>query len=271
METNTVNAAANPQLVNQLVDQVMQSGAETEAPREVEIVPPPKLTVDLPGGYITPTGEVIREATVRELTGKDEEAVARADTVGKALLTILSRGTVRIGDEPATDELLDQLLIADREAILLEIYKATFGPTVEMTAWFNGESKQVEIDLNEEIPIKTLADPVADREFLITHRNREFLVTLPTGVIQKEMLKNSDKTVAELGTLLLENTVLRIDGERVYRKDQVRDLGLSYRAKITTEISSRNPGPQFKPVTVTDPESGAEAVIPITLGGLFRL
>jgi len=271
MENNTINAAANPQLANQLIDQALNSGTENEPQHEVEITPPPKLTVDLPGGYITPAGEVIREATVRELTGKDEEAVARADTVGKALLTILSRGTVSIGQEPATEELLDQLLVADREALLLGIYKATFGSTVEMTAWFEGEAKLVEVDLEEEIPVKKLEDPIADREFTLTHRNREFVVTLPTGIVQKEMLRGSDKTVSELGTMLLENTVLRIDGERVYRKDQVRELGLSYRAKITSEISSRNPGPQFNPIKVTDPESGAEAVIPISLGGLFRL
>lgn len=271
METKTINAAANPQLANQLVNQAMQSGAETESPKEIKLVNPPKLTVDLPGGYITPTGEVVREATVRELTGKDEEAVSRAESVGKALLTILSRGTVSIGTEPATEELLDSLLVADRETLLLGIYKATFGSIIELTAWFSGEAKLVEVDLDEEIPIKKLDDPIADREFVVSHRNREFLVTLPTGIVQKDMLRNSDKTVSELGTMLLENTVIQIDGDRVYRKEQVRDLGLSYRAKITAELSSRNPGPQFAPIKVTDPESGVEAVIPISLGTLFRL
>lgn len=271
MGNETINAAANPDLANKLVEQAVSSAKEPEAPKNVEILYPPKLTVELPGGYITPTGELIREATVRELTGRDEEAISRADTVGKSLLAILSRGTVAIGEEPATESLLDQLLVADREAILLGIYKATFGPIAQLTAWFDGEPKPVEVNLDEEITIKKLDDPVADREFAVVHRNREFLVMLPTGIVQKEMFKNNDKSISELGTMLLENTVVSIDGERVYRKEQVRDLGLSYRAKITEEISKRNPGPQFAPISVTDPESGIEAVVPISLGTLFRL
>jgi hypothetical protein len=271
MDTKTINAAANPDLANQLVEQAVKSGAENEPPKEVKLEYPPKLTVDLPGGYVTPTGEVIREATVRELTGADEEAIARVNTVGKALLTILYRATVSVGEEPATEELLDQLLVADREALLLGIYKATFGPTYEVTAWFNGESKQVEVDLDEEIKIDYLNDPVSEREFEVVHRGKEFLVTLPMGIIQKEIFKNSEKTAAELGTFFLENCVLSIDGERVYRKEQVRNLGVSYRNRINDEITKRNPGPKFEPVRVTDPESGAEAVIPISLGTLFRL
>jgi hypothetical protein len=271
METNTINAAANPDLANELIDKALKSGKENETPKEVKITYPPKLTVELPGGYLSPSGELAREATVRELTGADEEAVARVDTVGKALLTILYRATVSIGDEPATEELLDQLLVADREAILLGIYKATFGSTYEVTAWFDGEAKQVDVDLDEEIEIKRLDDPVGDREFTVTHRGREFLLTLPMGIIQKEIFKNPDKTSAEMGTFFLENTVLSIDGERVYRREQVRDLGISYRNKINEEIAKRNPGPRFSPVRVTDPESGAEAVIPISLGTLFRL
>jgi hypothetical protein len=271
MDTKTINAATNPDLANKLVEQAVASAQETETPTPVEILYPPKLTVELPGGYITPTGELIREATVRELTGRDEEAISRADTVGKSLLLILQRGTVSIGEEPATEELLDQLLIADRESLLLGIYKATFGTTVEMTAWFDGTPKQVEIDLDEEIHTKMMNDPIGDREFTVTYRNREFLVTLPTGMLQKEMFKNSDKAVAELSTLLLENTIISIDGERVYKKSQVQDLGLAHRTKIISEISKRNAGPQFDPVKVTDPESGLEAVIPISLGTLFRL
>jgi len=271
MESNTISAAANPELVNELVEKAVHSGKENDQPKEVHIKFPTKVTVDLPGGYITPAGEVIREATVRELTGRDEEAISRVNTVGKALLTILSRGTVSVGNEPATEDLLDQLLVADREAILLGIYKATFGSTVEVTAWFNGESKLVEIDLDSDIEIKTLKDPVADREFTVTHRNKEFLVALPNGIVQKELFKNFDKTTAELGTLLLEHTVIKINGERVYRKEQVQDLGLTDRAKISKEITDKNPGPQFTSIKVTDPESGVEAVVPINLGTLFRL
>ena len=112
--TNTINAAANPALANDLLNKALnEKPAQENAP---QIVLPSDVTVNLPGGYITATGEVLSTAEVKELNGKDEEAISRATTLGKALVTILQRGTVKIGSEPATEQMLDQLLV-DRRSL----------------------------------------------------------------------------------------------------------------------------------------------------------
>jgi hypothetical protein len=263
----TISAAANPALANNLVKQALE---EKPQQKEVKIVPPSDNVVTLPGGYITDAGEVITEVEVRELNGNDEEAIARASNVGRALLTILQRGTVRIGDQKVDDKLLDQLLSGDRDTILLAIFKATFGHKTEVPVFIGGEAKQVEVDLDKDIKYKILTDPINDRVFTVKGRKHEFTVQLPTGVTQKELILNSDKSQAELTTLMLEGTVIKIDESPVVSKQQVRNLGLVDRKRIVDEINERIPGPQFDEITVTDPDTGSEVQVPVSFGTLFR-
>ena len=85
--TNTISAAVNPALANQLLNKAIN---ETPKERTPEIVSPSDTTVELPGGYINAAGEVIRTAEVRELNGKDEETISKTNNLGKAILTVLT-------------------------------------------------------------------------------------------------------------------------------------------------------------------------------------
>ena len=243
--TKTISAAANPAMANNLINQAM---AETPVQKEVNIVEPSDTLVTLPGGYITATGEVVTEAEVRELNGSDEEAISKASNIGKAILTILNRGTVKIGKEKATEQLLDQLLSGDRDMLLLSIFKATFGKTADLSAVCTGcnEFKSVTVDIDTDIKTKILADPINDRIFTVQGKNNVFTVQLPTGAAQKEMITNSDKTTAELNTIMLENCVLKIDNSPVLSKLQVQNLGLTDRRKLVEAINKRIIGPQFE-------------------------
>jgi hypothetical protein len=269
MENETLKASDNPQLANQLLNSV----AETEQPvEEAQIVPPSDTTVSLPGGYTTLAGEVYRTAEVRELNGKDEEAIARVGGSGKVFSTILSRGVVSVGDLPATEKILDDLLAGDRDALLIGIYKATFGNTAELGAYCQGckDIKTVALDMTEDIHMKVLADP-SDRRFTVKGRKNEYLVALPTGITQKELASNTDRTYAENLTLLLEQTVLEINGRPVVSKSQVQALGIVDRQLLTEAIAERNPGPQFQEIVVTCPDCESEVQVPISLGTLFRV
>jgi hypothetical protein len=267
--SNTINAAANPALANQLLSQALK-----EVPQEIapEIILPSDTAVNLPGGYITATGEIIRTAEVRELNGKDEEVISKSPNLGKALLTILSRGTVKIGTEPVDENILDQLLIGDRDALLLGILKTTFGSQVEIPAYCSGcaEYKTVQIDVDSDIKTKILTDPINDRVFTVKGKKNEFVVKLPNGVVQKKMIENTDKTSAELSTIILENTVTRIGDSPVYAVSQVQSLSITDRREIIDAINDRAPGPQFSDVTVNCPDCESEVTVPINLGTLFQ-
>lgn len=269
--TNTISAAANPALANNLVKKAMQE--DTLSVIQPEIVPPSDNIVELPGGYITVTGEVVRIAEVRELTGKDEEAIGRATSMSKALLTVLQRCVVRIGDEKATEKMLDGLLSGDRDALLLGILKLTFGSTPKVMCFCGGcqEAKEVLVDINADIKTKILTNPIEDRVFLVKGKAGEFTVQLPTGITQKEMLNNADKNPAELTTLLLKNTVIKIGESPVYSPMQIQNLSLVDRRAIVDAINERIPGPQFEALTTVCPDCESEVTVPVSLDSLFRL
>ena len=265
--SKTISAAANPALANKMLSDVVD---EKPQQKEVKITSPSNNVVTLPGGFITATGEVLDEAEVRELTGADEEAISKAPNVGRALLTILQRGTVRIGEERADEKVLDNLLSADRDVLLLAIFKATFGNKAVVPVFIEGEMKEVEVDLDNDIQIKNLEDKINDRVFSVKGRKGSFTVQLPTGKTHREMIKNSDKSAAELTTIMLEGTVLEINGAPVLSKSQVQNLGIQDRKVIIDEINNRLPGPKFDDVFVTDPDTGKEVRVPVNFGTLFR-
>lgn len=267
--TNTISAAANPALANDLIQKALQEETPSYEP---QINAPSDTTVELPGGYITPAGEVIRTAEVRELTGKDEEAISKTNSMGKALLTVLQRGTVKIGDIKADEKVLDELLAGDRDALLLGIIKATFGTEAEIPSYCSGcqEVKTVSVNLDTDIKTKTLANPIDDRLFTVEGKRGDILVQLPNGKVQKELISNSDKTSAELNTIVLEKTVLRIGDKDVISKSQVQNLGVADRRKITEEMNKRAAGPQFEDLTIACPDCESEVTVPVNLGTLFR-
>lgn len=270
MAEQTLNAADNPNLANNLITQAMTAEATTT--EKAVVTPPSDNLVTLPGGYITATGEVLKTAEVRELTGRDEETIARNGNFGRSFSTILSCGVVKIGENKATEAALNELLSGDRDALMLGIYKATFGPTANILSYCQScdAPREVEITIDEDIKVKSLADAVADRSFTVKGRNNEYLVTLPNGAVQKELTSNLDKSMAELTSILLQGTVMEVDGKPVLSKQQVLNFGITDRKAIATAISERNPGPQFEDVVIECPDCGGKVVVPVNLGTLFR-
>lgn len=270
MAEQSVNAGKNPTLANAKVNEVLSEPEKKIQP--AVITAPSDTLVNLPAGFLSPSGEVIRTAEVRELNGKDEEAISRVTGWFRVMGTILSRAVVKIGDLPVDDAMLDRLVIGDRDALLLGVYKATFGPTAVLNSVCGGcgDYKEVEVVIDRDIETKVLVDPVQDRTFTVNGAGHEYLLTLPTGVVQRELGNNSDRTNAELTTLMLEQCVVEIDGSPVLGKSQVQALGLADRRKLANEIAKRAPGPQFETAEVDCPDCGGKVAVPINLGTLFR-
>lgn len=270
MANNTINAAKNPSLANDLINQAM---ATQEVKKEPALVTPPSDNlVHLPGGFITDAGEVIKTAEVRELTGRDEELISRSTNSGRTFSAILACGAVKVGDIPVTEKVLDELLSGDRDAIMVGIYKATFGQLNKSSSFCRGcgEMKDIEVDVDTDIETKVLSDPILDRVFTVQGKENEYRVTLPTGAVQKELGQNLDKSLPELTTILLYGTVVEINGRPILSKNQIQSLGMTDRRLLSEEIAKRNPGPKFTDISVTCPECGGEVVVPINLGTLFR-
>jgi hypothetical protein len=273
--STTINAAENPAMANKLLDEVNKLVTQEVVGAIPEVVLPslPETEVKLPAGFIDPfEGVMYTTAEVRELTGADEEAIVKISDPGKALLAILERATVSIGGQPATKDMLGNLLAGDREALLLAIRKATFGAEVEVSTVCDKcpELQSFKIDLDTDVETKELEDPINDRSFTVDLKAGLAKVKLPTGDVQTKLINATDKNSAELDTLLLTSCVTEIADQPVLSSIRIRNLGINDRRTLLEEIAKRNPGPQLSEIKKACKNCGQEVSLPLTLAELFR-
>jgi len=280
-----VSAIENPELAQELVRKAIsdddrgmgeqlaeQSSINTIA--EDDVVAPPSGHVDLLAGiYNSFTGELIDTAEVRELTGADEEAISKITDYGRSLLTILQRGTVKIGEEKATKELLDKMLSGDRDYLVLKIRIATFGSTIELSGTCPecDAQQDITVDLEKDVPVTKLEDPTSNRTMEVDCRIGKVLVEYPNGVVQRKLIESKDKTAAELDTLLLSQCVVQINDNPMVTEAQVRALGIQDRRTLLKVLSDKNPGPELDKIVKTCTACGQEVPTPLNLADIFRL
>ncbi|CAB4129464.1 hypothetical protein UFOVP115_22 [uncultured Caudovirales phage] len=265
MDNNTTN---DPATIAQLAEEIGKPKVE------IKTVAPSNSDVILPGGFIAKDGSLIKFAEVRELNGLDEEAVSKSGTPGKALAAMLQRGVVSIGTSPADKDDLDQLLSGDRDALLIGIRRVTFGDAIDfgITCPYCKTDLELSVDLLNDVPTRTLEDPINDRVFTyMSKKNGPIVVGLPTGSTQKKLIENNDKTGPELNTILLAGCIKSVNGEPAIGAATALKLGMADRDAIINEILKRAPGPRLGEVTTTCEACGEDVATPLSLADLFRL
>jgi hypothetical protein len=280
MTNETISALDNPTLAQQLVQAAISMPTEQEESSPVieETVtiaaPPASGHVQLLAGlYNSFTGELTDTAEIRELNGVDEEALSRINDYGRTLLSILERGTVKIGDKPATKELLDKLLSGDREYLILQIRLATFGPEIELTG--PCPSCEVEqtftVDLENDVKIDKLEDSTSGRTFVVKGKVGEITVEFPNGEVQRKLITSTNKTSAELDSILLKECVIMINGNTIVDPEQIKSLSMGDRREIIKELGKKNPGPDLSSIKKTCTSCGSEVPTPLSLADIFRI
>ena len=226
-----------------------------EAP---QIADPPDTHVELPGGYIDPSGVLHTSAVVRELNGSDEEHVLglrNVDNPVDYMNAFLNRAVLSIGTHPCAPEIIDSLLIGDRTALALGIRKATYGKTITNAnvCPHCGESLDVHVDLDD-VTIKKLEDPMQRIFPVELPRGGVAEVRLPTGADQHASYANT-KRLEMANTVMLARCVVSLRGKRVDDMkdvpDQVmRNLNITDRRAILNALAELQPGPQYEEVKV---------------------
>jgi hypothetical protein len=255
-----------------------QSGGSSGIPVMPE---PPGDLVALPGG-IQRGDAWVRTAQVRELNGSDEEALSKALKSGNIVHfmdTLVSRGTVQVGSEDATRDLLKQLLIGDRDELALAIRIATYGDTFSTDAWECPACKDViplNFSLTEDVARKRLADP-ADARFMVPLRKgAKALVRLPSGADQEYLYVDPSWTPSQRNSRLLERCVMSYtdpaghEHQVVAQPSIVMSLSIPDRQAIVREISKRQPGPRYNEVTFAHDGCGNEVTLALGVADLFR-
>ena len=281
-ETESFHGADDPEKLNKFVAQAAEM-AKSKFP-----VPDAFASdlITLPGGFVvSDSGQerVITTGQVKELTGADEESLGRAlaaENPYHVMNTLLERGVVKLGEEKPEDtrELLKELLIGDRDALMLGVRAATYGPEIEVTGWECPnccEKIDATFDLADDVDTKTLKHP-SEAEFDVKLRKGAVAhVRLPNGEDQFSVGELSKRPMAERNTRLLERCVETItDGDGQVRvmmaaPYMARDMGMADRKKITDELAKRQPGPAYNAVKFTHETCGKEVALSFNLGDLF--
>ena len=253
-----------------LPDDVRSLIEEADTPPEPVITEPPDTSFRLAGGYLDDEGQWHRDFQVRELTGRDEEALGKTSKVGLLLAEIVQRGLVSVGPHQGP-EVVNGLLAGDWETVLLAIRSVTFGQTVDyrMKCRDCKNEYEVTVDLIKDISTKELSGPEELSFTFVGRHGTKYEVDLPLGATQRKLLQNLDLPVTQQSTLLLTDCVSRIDN-RPALTETVMNMPLADRRDILTEIAKRKPGPRPQEVTTLCPSCGAENGLAISIAALFQ-
>lgn len=272
--TQVIDPMANPALHNAVVEKLM-GGAEEPRPT---IAPPADGFLRLPGGLVD--GErVLTEVEVQELSGAHEERLSKvrgSSEPGRWLQTLLECGTVSIGGQKATPDLLEQLLVGDRDYLVMAIRNATYGPEVEFGTQTCPQCMQefeMTIDLHT-VPVRPLKS--GSRQFEVPLRKGgHATVRIPNGSDQMAYVQDLSLTDSERNSVLLSHCVQALTNARGEQSvvagfpSLVRDsLGIADRRRILEEINNRQPGPQYNEVEY-EHECGEKLLVPLGMMHLF--
>ena len=284
MAISREEALENPAEANAQIE-----AAIADDPENPVIPDPPSDIVTLPGGLYR-HGEVIRTVRVQELKGVHEEALARAlqpapgsvQTNWANFLTVLLEcGIVQIGDldEPVS-ELLKEVLLGDRDAIVLGIRRATYGDEIDLSSWrcpFCQGTTDLALSLTDDIETVKLNDPRTETTFDVKLRKgRSASVRLATGRDLAAMYERDGLTSAERESIQLSRCLIKLteaDGTEIRVQGRangiVMELSIPDRKTIIRELEKHQPGPRYNGVKFTHQDCQKEVPLTIGLGDLF--
>jgi hypothetical protein len=244
-----------------------------------------QTTCLLPGGYTDESGIVHREVELVPLRGQEEEFLTDSRKPASAVLvtTILSRCIGRIDTiSPVSEEVARNLLVADRQYLLLKLREVTFGDRVQaaiLCPWPDC-GKKVDIDFSvKDIPITESKDkgPIYTMElspeatFIDDHGEeyREIIFRLPNGEDQELISPFIFENEAVALTMLLGRCIHSI-GPLKNSGDEKMAVRLSPVARMEIERQMEAVAPKVElTMGVNCPECGREFVLPFDIQEFF--
>lgn len=217
---------------------------------------------DLPVGYTDDDGRVHRTAKLRKMTGHEEALLGDRKlrhNGGKLVTELLASCVRRLGElEPVAPTIVSQLTSADRNYLLLELRKITFGDELETSYVCPacGETTAMVQDLDE-LPVRRLngdgsSHVVVDLEDGYEDRGNDQVYTravfrLPVGSDEEKVASNvRDNPSVGLNSLLTRCLVAMGDMPANRREalgtKLMTDLTMSDRARIERAFRQEAPG-----------------------------
>ena len=271
-----VDGATNPDAFNSITESILQ-----EEDEDFSIDGPPDGSARLLAGFVDPSGNRYLTCTLRELRGRDEEAMARALANGdltRYVDTILRAGVVTVGNVEKDSDVevaLDTLCLGDRDALLLQIRRLTFGDIqrLDTVCPYCEHKFQIDYSYANDVPLKQYELEPRD---LRVHR-----LELPSGAVcevrlidgraQKSVYttENLKKVGEELNTMLLKACLKSFDGQQPTTA-RVLDMTARDRKHLLNWLVENQPGPQYQDVKQECPECAREFPLVVDVRTMFR-
>jgi hypothetical protein len=239
-------------------------------------------TCSLPGGWVDAKGEVHREVVLSALTGREEALLAEnKQNPASQVTAVLSRCIRRIGTvSPVSESIVQNLLIADRDFLLLKLRAATFGSLVQATVpcpWPDC-GRKVDIDFStDDIPVvsseekgPTYTMSLSPEAAFLENGElfRDLTFRLPTGADQELLasvvLENESLALAEL----LARCIHSIGPVEIASAPQIAGLSPLARMEIEREMLRIAPKIELN-MEVNCPECGRMFTVPFDLQDFF--
>ena len=238
----------------------------------------------LPGGYVDVEGNLHRKIDVVPLSGREEELLASSCNSETASLvtTVLSRCVRRIGNiSPVSEQVARNLLVADRQYLLLKLREVTFGDRVSasiLCPWPDC-GKRVSIafsvadipfvESQEKGPLfKRTMSPEAAPPGEDSLMSREIIFRLPSGEDQEVVSPLLSQNEAMALTTLLSRCVIQIGDMDHPGPEAMANLPSLTRMEIERHMESTAPKIQME-MDAGCPECGRQFIIPFDPQAIF--
>lgn len=242
-------------------------------------------TVVLPVGGVDETGAELREVLLRKMTGNEEALLAepRVRHNGGKLITALLASCVRsAGGERLTPAVIRRLASADRNYLLLELRRLTFGDEMESRYRCpRCQSATTVVEDLGEIEVRGDGDTEVAVRLLDGFRDpdggcqRELVFGLPTGEDEEAASSGPDGNPARQRDALLARCLRRV-GDLEPRRVKalgirvLADLSMSDRRLIQRALDAAAPGPDLTRTIVCE-RCGEEFPTTLDMSHFFPL
>lgn len=239
---------------------------------------PQSCVIMLPRGLFR-GNEWQNEVEVRELTGADEEALARIRDSVDFFDSVIAHGTVRIGAEdlshrPVSERTLplQELLLGERSQILMAIIRVTYGDnkTLNVTCPSCQAEQEVDLILSEDFKAKSMDDPFKQTYSHVTSKGDSIEYRLVNGADQSVTLSKKGASVAEQNSMILSRVITSVNNSLLPDPlGYVRGLSMRDRADLLDKLTEQQPSLDMT-LKVPCVGCGGEQVLALGWPDLFR-
>jgi len=172
----------------------------------------------LPGGLMLQREPVLNKACLRPLSGREEEWLAQHQGTPSAMRAnwLLNACLLSLGDRPADNDLVQQLLVGDRNFLILQLRRLTLGDHVQAVVPCPACNQKMDVDFQlNDVPIEYRPQNVSSYTVELSGRSARF--RLPTGGDQEAALETRSEDAVEE---LLNRCVLDDGGKPLSAEEQ---------------------------------------------------